>query len=53
MLNYVGEKDAARRLQQAIELVYAAGRPLPPDVGGSASTTEFTDAVIANLERGA
>jgi len=52
MLNYLGEKDAARRLQQAIELVYAAGRSLTPDVGGTASTTEFTDAVIANLERG-
>jgi len=52
MLNYLGEKAAARRLQQAVELVYAAGRSLTPDVGGSASTTEFTDAVIGSLERG-
>ncbi len=50
MLNYLGEKAASQRLQHAVEHVYAEGRPLTPDVGGQASTTEFTDAVIQNIE---
>jgi isocitrate dehydrogenase (NAD+) len=49
MLIHLGELDAARRLRGAVERTYAEGKRLPPDVGGSASTREFTDAVIANL----
>ncbi len=49
MLTYLGETEAAHRLQFAIEWAYAEGRHLTPDVGGSASTTEFTDAVIHSL----
>ena len=51
MLNYLGEREASRRLQHAIERVYAEGRSLTPDVGGAASTTQFTDAVVRNVER--
>ncbi len=50
MLNYLGEREAAQRLQYAIEHAYAEGRSLTPDVGGSASTTEFTDAVVKRIE---
>jgi isocitrate dehydrogenase (NAD+) len=49
MLIHLGELEAARRLRTAVERTYAAQKHLPPDVGGSASTREFTDAVIANL----
>jgi isocitrate dehydrogenase (NAD+) len=49
MLIHLGEKDAARRLQNAIEKVYADGKTVTPDIGGSASTTQFADAVIAAL----
>src|SRR5207248_1408693 len=49
MLAHTGERDAARRLQSAIEKVYAEGKHLTRDVGGKASTTEFTDAIIASL----
>jgi isocitrate dehydrogenase (NAD+) len=49
MLVHLGEVSAANRLRTAIEKVYAAQKHLPPDVGGSASTAEFTDAVIAGL----
>lgn len=49
MLNHIGERDAAVRLQGAIERVYAEGRHLTRDVGGTASTTEFTAAVIAAI----
>jgi isocitrate dehydrogenase (NAD+) len=51
MLDYLGERDAARRLRYAIERTYAAGEYLTPDVGGSATTAQFTDAVIRNLEK--
>jgi isocitrate dehydrogenase (NAD+) len=49
MLSHLGEKDAARRLQAAIEAVYAEGKHLTGDVGGKASTKQFTDAVIERL----
>ena len=49
MLAHLGERDAAARLQQAIERVYAESRCLTSDVGGKASTNEFTCAVIAHL----
>jgi isocitrate dehydrogenase (NAD+) len=49
MLDHIGERDAAARLQNAIHGAYAEGKHLTGDVGGTASTTEFTDAVIAKL----
>jgi isocitrate dehydrogenase (NAD+) len=47
MLNHLGELQAAERLRNAIESVYREGRHAPHDVGGTAGTTEFTDAVCA------
>src|SRR5580704_1348733 len=49
MLIHLGELSAAARLRKAIEHVYAKQEHLPSDVGGKASTNEFTDNVIANL----
>ena len=49
MLDYLGEGERSKRLRKAIEMVYAEGKQLPGDVGGSATTREFTDAVIAKL----
>ena len=49
MLLHLGEQAAALRLQRAIEQVYSEGRRLTRDVGGKATTREFTDAVIENL----
>jgi isocitrate dehydrogenase (NAD+) len=49
MLAHIGERDASARLQNAIHQVYAEGKHLTGDVGGKASTTQFTDAIIANL----
>ncbi len=46
MLAHIGERDAAARLQAAIERVYAEGRGLTRDVGGTAGTAEFTCAVV-------
>ena len=49
MLAHLGERDASARLHNAIYQVYAEGAHLTGDVGGKASTAEFTDAVIAHL----
>jgi isocitrate dehydrogenase (NAD+) len=49
MLAHLGERDASARLHAAIYRVYAEGRRLTGDVGGTASTREFTDAVIGCL----
>ena len=49
MLSHIGERQAADRLQHALESVYGEHKHLTGDVGGSATTAEFTDAVIAKL----
>ncbi|MGP8247495.1 MAG: isocitrate/isopropylmalate dehydrogenase family protein [Bryobacteraceae bacterium] len=49
MLAHIGEREASARLEAAIIKVYAEGRHLTGDVGGKASTTEFTGAVIAAM----
>ena len=48
MLEHLGEASAATRLMKAIEEVCAAGI-MTPDVGGSATTAEVTDAMIASI----
>ena len=50
MLAHVGEREASQRLQKALEAVYSEGKCLTGDVGGPASTFQFTDAVIRNLQ---
>jgi isocitrate dehydrogenase (NAD+) len=49
MLIHLGEVPAATRLRAAIERTYSERKHLTTDVGGSASTAGFTDAVIKNL----
>jgi isocitrate dehydrogenase (NAD+) len=51
MLDHLGERSAARRIEAALETVYLEGKHVTKDVGGSAGTAEFTDAVIAALPR--
>jgi tartrate dehydrogenase/decarboxylase / D-malate dehydrogenase len=51
MLEHLGESAAAERLMRAVEQVCAAGI-MTPDVGGSATTQQVTDAVVAAI-RGA
>ena len=49
MLAHVGERDAARRLQSAIERVYAEGKHLTGDLGGTATTSDFAAAIISHM----
>ncbi|HUQ90094.1 MAG TPA: isocitrate/isopropylmalate dehydrogenase family protein [Bryobacteraceae bacterium] len=49
LLMHLGETEAANRLMRAIERVYAEGKTVTPDIGGNASSGQFTDAVIAAM----
>jgi isocitrate dehydrogenase (NAD+) len=46
MLIHMSETAAAQKMQSAIEAVYREGKYLTGDVGGTASTGEFADAVV-------
>ncbi|AEB12268.1 isocitrate/isopropylmalate dehydrogenase family protein [Marinithermus hydrothermalis] len=48
MLEHLGEKEAAERIERAVDRVLAEG-PRTPDLGGDATTEAFTDAVIRAL----
>ena len=50
MLEYLNMEDTAKRIRKAIFRVTNKGAVLTPDLGGSASTTEFTEAVIQELK---
>ncbi len=50
MLAHLGEESAGERLQAAVEWTYAEGRHLTPDVGGTGTTTTFTDTVVRRIE---
>ena len=51
MLNHIGEGATASRVEQALWKVYLEGKHVTKDVGGTAGTAEFTDAVIAALPK--
>ena len=50
MLRHIKETAAADRVQAALEKTYKEKLHLTRDVGGTSSTSEFTDALIANME---
>jgi isocitrate dehydrogenase (NAD+) len=50
MLDHLGERTAAERIQNALESVYREAEHTTRDVGGKAGTEEFADAVIAALK---
>jgi len=50
LLVHLGENAAAHKLQTAIEAVYRENKSLTGDVGGAASTEEFTDAVVKAIK---
>jgi len=50
MLHHIDEAGAADRLQAALEKTYTAKQSLTRDVGGTAGTKAFADAVIQNLQ---
>jgi isocitrate dehydrogenase (NAD+) len=50
MLRHLGELDAAKRVESALRAVIAEGRTLTRDLGGTAGTSGFADAVVARLD---
>jgi isocitrate dehydrogenase (NAD+) len=49
MLEHLGDTDRAQRIRRALEGTIREGKTVTRDLGGSATTTQFTDAVIARL----
>ena len=49
MLDHMGERKAAQDIQAALEKVYREAKHTTRDVGGTATTEQFTDALIAEL----
>jgi isocitrate dehydrogenase (NAD+) len=49
MLEHIGEGEAAARLRDAVYKVLQEGKHITRDLGGSASTTEMTKAIIDAL----
>ena len=49
MFQHLGESEKAHRIQSAIERVYTRGVFLTPDMGGSTTTSQFTEAVMQHL----
>ncbi len=50
MLDHLGERSAARRIEAALDKVYREGKHHTRDIGGTTTTKDFTDAVIAALQ---
>ena len=49
MLEYLERNEDAERMRKAIRFVVGEGKVTTPDLGGKASTSEFTDEVPRNL----
>ena len=49
MLDFLGERDAHDAIVMAIEQVVGEGKVLSPDLGGKATTTDVTKAVLEKL----
>ena len=49
MLDHLGERTTARRIEEALHKVYQEATHITRDVGGPAGTDEFAEAVIAAL----
>ena len=51
MLDYIWEPSHAARIRKALDSVLTQGTTRTRDLGGTASTTEFTDAICRQLEK--
>ena len=49
LFRHLGESEKAQRVLSAVEAVYQRGEALTSDLGGDATTTEFTEAVVQHL----
>jgi isocitrate dehydrogenase (NAD+) len=49
MLRHLDEPEAADKIQKAMESVYSQRKSLTRDVGGTAGTSQFADAILAAM----
>ena len=49
MLTHLGELVAGQKIEKAVEAVLAEGHHMTGDLGGTATTTEITEAIVAAL----
>ncbi len=49
MLEHLGEREKAEKLEKALREVIAEGKQVTPDLGGSASTTQMGEAIMDKL----
>ena len=49
MLDHMREGERSQRIRQALESTIRQGKTVTRDLGGTATTDEFTDAIIARL----
>ena len=49
MLRYIGEREAADKVENAMLTVFEEGKVRTRDIGGSARTAEFADAIIQKM----
>jgi len=49
MLRYIGERGAAERIENAMLAVFEEGKVRTKDIGGTAKTAEFADAIIQKM----
>src|ERR671921_598158 len=52
MLRHIGEQSAAEAVEEAVRTVIAEGQTVTYDLGGTAGTSEFADAIIERLGAG-
>ena len=50
MLKYLGQTECAEKIENALAKVFEEGIVLTQDLGGTATTTEFTDKVISEIK---
>lgn len=50
MLQHIGESDAAEKIQKALAKVIKEGKHVTVDLGGTAGTSEFTEAIINEIK---
>jgi len=53
MLRHLGHPEVAARVEEAVRDVIAEGRTVTYDLGGSAGTSQFADAIVDRLTAGA
>lgn len=51
MLNHIGELDAADKIEKSLEKVVKEGGHVTADLGGTAGTIEFTEAIIDEIKK--